>query len=210
MTNIPPPNHLPAAAIRDFEKARESGWEGGVSLGLLLDRVNRVADSFLPEHDGPGKGAGRVKRAFTERSFRHYQTLGLIDVPEKERRRALYGPRHFVQALLVRRLLWERVTADRIVGLIARRSIKETEGMFLYGVEFVARTEGGDLEQPGSATGPVEKWNRVRVMPGVELHLNTDLPRLKPAELRCLMELLEKALRKHRDGRRVIPSSPIL
>jgi hypothetical protein len=42
----------------------------------------------------------------------------------------------------------------------------------------------------------VEKWNRVRVMPGVELHLNTDLPRLKPAELRCLMELLEKALRR--------------
>jgi hypothetical protein len=43
----------------------------------------------------------------------------------------------------------------------------------------------------------VEKWNRVRVMPGVELHLNTDLPRLKPAELRCLLELLEKALREH-------------
>ena len=104
--------------------------------------------------------------------------------------------------MLVRRLLWERVTADRIVGLVARKSIKETEGMFLYGVEYVARTEGGDLEQPGSATGAVEKWNRVRVMPGVELHLNTDLPRLKPAELRCLLELLEKALREVGDGRR--------
>jgi hypothetical protein len=35
------------------------------------------------------------------------------------------------------------------------------------------------------------------VMPGVELHLNADLPRPKPAELRRLIELLEKALRRY-------------
>ncbi len=206
MTNIPPPNHLPAAAIRDFEKARESGWEGGVSLGVLLDRVNRVADSFLPEHDGPGKGAGRVKRAFTERSFRHYQTLGLIDVPEKERRRALYGPRHFVQALLVRRLLWERVTADRIVGLIARRSIKETEGMFLYGVEYVARTEGGGeaKAQPtryqrmlrACAENSVSAWARVVLGEGIEIHLSDKRPKMTPEQRRQMTKRIEELVKE--------------
>jgi hypothetical protein len=206
MTNIPPPNHLPAAAIRDFEKARESGWGGGVSLGVLLDRVNRVADSFLPEHDGPGKGAGRVKRAFTERSFRHYQTLGLIDVPEKERRRALYGPRHFVQALLVRRLLWERVTADRIVGLIARRSIKETEGMFLYGVEYVARTEGGGeaKAQPtryqqmlrACAESSVSAWTRVVLGEGIEIHLSDKRPKMTPEQRRQMTKRIEELVKE--------------
>ena len=206
MTNIPSPNHLPAAAIRDFEKARESGWEGGVSLGVLLDRVNRVADSFLPEHDGPGKGAGRVKRAFTERSFRHYQTLGLIDVPEKERRRALYGPRHFVQALLVRRLLWERVTADRIVGLIARRSIKETEGMFLYGVEYVARTEGGAeaKAQPNRyqqallacAENSASAWTRVALGDGIEIHLSDKRPKMTPEQRRQMTKRIEELVKE--------------
>jgi hypothetical protein len=58
------------------------------------------------------------------------------------------------------------------------------------------RWQWRDGEDHGSAAGPVERWNRVRVMPGVELHLNADRPRLKPRELRRLMELVEKALRR--------------
>ncbi len=201
MTSPSSSNPLPETAIREFEKARGSDWTGGVSLPLLLDLVNRVAESFLPEHGGLGVGAGRVKRVFTERSFRHYQTLGCIDDPEKAQRRAYYGPRHFVQALLIRRLLWERVSADRIVGLVARRSTEEIQGMFLYGVEFVART--GDsapaaAQAPAflSAIRPAEKWNRVQISPGVELHLSSELPRFQPTELQRLLELVELALRE--------------
>ncbi len=57
------------------QTADKSDWQGGVPLTELLERVNRVAESFLPPRGGPGSGAGRVKRTFTERSFRHYQTL---------------------------------------------------------------------------------------------------------------------------------------
>ena len=55
------------------------------------------------------KRDSRVKRTFTDRSFRHYTTLGCIDPPEKDGRRSVYGFRHLVQALVVRRLLWDRV-----------------------------------------------------------------------------------------------------
>lgn len=182
------------SGLREFEKIAARGWDDGLSLDQLLSRVNQAASKLLPGL--PTTTDSRINPTLVPRTFRHYVTLGCIEPGRREGRRAVYGYRHFLQALLVRRLLWERVPADRIAALVARRSIKETEGMFLYGVEYVARSEDGDLEQPGAATGPVEKWNRVRVMPGVELHLNTDLPRLKPADLRRLLELLEKALRE--------------
>jgi hypothetical protein len=80
-------------------------------------------------------------------------------------------------------------------------SNEETERMLLGGVEIVARMEGGGIggetKGHGLSVSQAERWNRVRVMPGVELHLNADLPRPKPAELRRLLELLEKALRRY-------------
>ena len=194
-----PSNDLPETAIREFEKARHLDWTGGVALHELLNRINHVAESFLPEPAERGPSSGRVKRVFTERSFRHYQTLGCIDVPEKQGHWAVYGHRHFVQALLVRRLLWERVPSERIVGVMAQRSIEETEGMFLHGVEFVARTverKTGPAPNSVSITSrPMENWNRFQISPGVELHLSSKLTRFQPTELQRLMELLERALR---------------
>ena len=118
----------------------KSGWgETGVPLPELLKRINRVAEHLAPEE---AERNSRVKRVFTERSFRHYQTLGCIDPPEKEGRRSVYGFRHFVQALLVRKLLWERVPSDQIAVVMSGRGTEETERMFLGGIEMVARDEG--------------------------------------------------------------------
>ena len=43
----------------------------------------------------------------------------------------------------------------------------------------------------------METWKRVWVTPGVELHLRDDLPKLKLAEVKKLLVLLETALRKN-------------
>ena len=99
-----PSTSLPAKALREYRKIANADWGTGVPLTELLERINRVAEHLAPEEDEDGRDS-RVKRMFTERSFRHYQTLGCIDPPEKEGRRTAYGFRHFVQALLVRRLL---------------------------------------------------------------------------------------------------------
>jgi hypothetical protein len=194
VTDPHPSTRLPAKALREFEKIAKSDWQGGIPLIELLRRVNRVAVRFLPEEDGQHS---RVKRQFTERSFRHYQTLGCVDPPEKDGHRASYGFRHLVQALLVRKLLWERVPSEQIAVLMAGRGTDETERMFLGGVEMVARAEGGRGGAGSAAAGPAETWRRVGVSPGVELHIRSDLPKPRPAELKKLVGRLETALRRN-------------
>ena len=163
-----------------------------VPLIELLGMVNEVSEQLLPKKEGRDS---RVSRVFTPRSFRHYQTLGCIDPPKRDGKQAVYGFRHFAQGLLVRKLLLERVPAERMTGLMAGRSTEETKGMLFGGIEMVARRSGGD-ERSGSAPGVPENWKRVVVVPGVELHLRDDLPKPKTGELKELLAALETALRK--------------
>jgi hypothetical protein len=155
--------------------------------------------SVLPV-DGYDQGqatTGRAKRIFTERSFRHYQTLGCIEATDKLGRLANHGLSHFLQALLVRKLLWERVSPDQIFRMLIGRDTDELERMLPGGVELVARARGGvnEVEPPGSETSLAELWNRVRVAPGLELHMSTERPTYKPKEYRRVIEKLKKLLR---------------
>lgn len=181
-------DRLLARAERQFKKLLKTAGTEAVPLTDLLDLVNEVSEQLLPAENG---GDSRVSRVFTPRSFRHYQTLGCIDPPERDGKQAVYGVRHFTQALLVRKLLSERVPAERIVGVMAGRSTEETKGMLFGGIEMVARRSGGD-----ERSGVPENWRRVVVVPGVELHLRDDLPKPKAGELKELLAALETALRR--------------
>jgi hypothetical protein len=68
----------------------------------------------------------------------------------------------------------------------------------MSGVVLVARFaySGGEVDRSAATSQPVERWERVRVATGVELQFRTELARLKPAELRQVMAMVEKALRK--------------
>ena len=191
-----PSTSLPARALREYQKIAKSGWAGtGVPLPELLGRINRVAEHLAPEET---ERNSRVKRVFTERSFRHYQTLGCIDPPEKGGRRSVYGFRHFVQALLVRKLLWERAPSDQIAVVMSGRGTEETERMFLGGIEMVAKEEGRGSALAAGSLPPAatETWKRVWVAPGVELHLRDGLKKLGAADLKNMLGALEKALRQ--------------
>lgn len=180
--------------MRAFEKIENRDWDDGVSLSDLLAMVNRLAERVLPKEVGRDS---RVSREFTQRSFRHYQTLGCVDPPERDGKRSVYGFRHFVQALLVRRLLWERVPAERITELLAGRSTAETKRMLFEGVEFVGRAGGGGEGVVGSLTpGQAEMWKRIPVSPGAEIHLRDDLTMLRGAKLEELLLLVETVLRR--------------
>ena len=194
MTRSPSFNRIPNRALEEYERTAENDWQEGVPLFELLNRINRVAVQFLPEED---QRPSRVKRLYSERSFRHYQTLGCIDPAEKEGRRSIYQYRHFVQALLVRKLLWERVPSEQIAMVMSRRATEETEQMFLGGTEMVAKAGGSGAPHALRSFSQVsiETWKRVWVMPGVELHLRNDLPALGEAELKELLVSLETALR---------------
>jgi hypothetical protein len=84
--------------------------------------------------------------------------------------------------------------SERIAALMAGRSTEEAKRMLFEGIEMVARQSGGVVAE---GPGEVESWRRGRVTPGVELHLRGDQPKLKPAEVKKLLVLLEAALRKN-------------
>lgn len=144
-----------------------------------------------------GDAASRVKPTFTERSLRHYQTLGCIDAPNKHGRLASYGYRHFVQALVIRRLLSDRMPSEQIASLLAGRSTGELERMFRAGVEIMARPGGDSTGEnlPGSGADLMEVWNRVRLAPGLELHVSSNYPGFEPKDHRRLIARLKEILR---------------
>jgi DNA-binding transcriptional MerR regulator len=184
------------SGMREFEKVAAKQWDEGVSLDELLVRVNRVASKLLPAEAGRDS---RVSPTVLPRTFRHYTTLGCIDHGRRDGRRVVYGYRQFLQALLVRRLLWDRVPSGQIAVMMAGRGTEETERMFLGGIEMVAKADG---EQSGSASAlpapaTVEAWTRVRMAPGVELHLRHDIAKLRGAALKDLLERLEIVLRQN-------------
>lgn len=136
----------------------------------LLARVNRVASKLGPLVRTPDS---RVRMTLKERSFRHYQTLGCIDPGERDGRRVVYGLKHFVQALLVRRLLLEKVSAERIVEIVKNRSTQELrEGLFSGISAFAPQIA---LSSDLSECGQVQTWRRCRMAPGIEVSLCEDL-----------------------------------
>ena len=184
---------IPGSALREFAEVERMDWSSGVSLTDLLDWINSVAARFRPDEIRLDSRAGME---FTARTFRHYQTLGCIDAPERAGKQVVYRFRHYVQALLLRKLLWERLPSEKIATLMAGRGTAELKRLLFDGIEVVARQPDGTT---GAATDPehAESWKRVVVAPGVELHLRADLPTPKPAELTRLLALLETALRRN-------------
>lgn len=193
---------LEPKSVRELQRMEQEDWGAGVPLSELLQQLHLVSELILPVNGDGRPGSNRVKRNYTPRSFRHYQTIGCIDSPERNGNQAFYGFRHFIQALLVRKLLLERVPADRIPGLMAGRSTDEIKLMFIEGVEMAVRGGVDDhisrLETSmSSAPGTIESWKHIGIAPGVELHLHSVLPKPKPDELREWVTRLEEALRKN-------------
>ncbi|MBS0002843.1 MAG: hypothetical protein KFF45_07180, partial [Thioalkalivibrio sp.] len=136
--------------------------------------MNRVASKLFPA----GKMAdSRVSPVLVARTFRHYTTLSCIEPGRRVGRRVVYGLRHFLQALLVRRLLADGVPARRMAELVTG-SDEELKRMILDGVEMVLRPGGGEEAeaQPNpyqevlraSAENSVSGWLRVALGEGIE------------------------------------------
>lgn len=185
-----PTIRIPASAIRELEQIERSDWAEGVSLADLLDWINSVVAQFRPGEIGEDS---RASGEFTPRTFRHYQTLGCIDTPKRVGQRVFYGFRHYLQGLVIRKLLWERVTSENIAALMADRTTTELKQLLLEGVEITPRQATGVQSK---ALPCSESWQRLTILPGLEFHLRNDLPRPKPAELDHWLTLIEAAIRR--------------
>jgi DNA-binding transcriptional MerR regulator len=71
-------------------------------MWTLDELVDRVGDALAAEY--PGAPNGRVRDVPDRRAIRWYTTIGLVDRPLGMRgRSALYGPRHLLQLVAVKR-----------------------------------------------------------------------------------------------------------
>jgi hypothetical protein len=185
---------IPEADFRALEQLERSDvWKEGLPLTLLLGRINTQVARFRPGEIGEDS---RTSHEFSPRSFRHYQTLGCIDPPERVGKQVVYHFRHYLQGLALRKLLWERVPSEEITVLMAGRTIADYMQLLRKRIGIIARqSKSSDASDTG--TQAAETWKRIGIVPGVELHLRGDLPKPNRADLKKWLSLLETALRKN-------------
>src|SRR5215471_11847087 len=94
------------------------------SLWTLDDLSARVALALAQDYEG--QPSGRVRDVPDRRTIRYYTTLGLLDRPAEMRgRTAMYGRRHLLQLVAIKRLQARGLSLaeiqQRLVGLPNRR-----------------------------------------------------------------------------------------
>lgn len=71
--------------------------------GFTLDELVRRVAAALADPAYPGAPNGRVRDLPDRRVVRWYTTTGLVDRPQMHGRTAIYGPRHLLQIVAVKR-----------------------------------------------------------------------------------------------------------
>ncbi|NUQ62333.1 MAG: MerR family transcriptional regulator [Pirellulales bacterium] len=70
-----------------------------------IEQLARAVETILEAWCRPTQRSGRVRQVPDLRTIRYYTTLGLIDPPAEMRgRKALYGRRHLLQLMAIKRL----------------------------------------------------------------------------------------------------------
>lgn len=195
-TTTEPVITIPRLAVEELDQVESMDPE--FSLKDLADWVNSAVGRFYPAADeGLDK---RVSDSFSERALRHYQTLGCLDAPEKDGRRAVYGFRHYLQALLIRKLLYLRCPPEGIRKTLQGKSAGEYKEMLFADLQITPSEPAAASLASSPSSEPhapvTESWTRIVLGPDAELNLRKTSRRIEPAKRRQLLKLIEQELRK--------------
>lgn len=180
---------IPESAIQELDEVEGMDWSDGVGLQDLIACINHMAERFRPDSINE---SARSSAAFSPRSFRHYQTMGCIDAPKRAGKGVVYGFKHYLQGLMIRKLLWEKMSSEQIAPLMAGRDTGELKRLLLEGIEIAAAGTGEKTELPPTDGGT---WKRVVIAPGVELHLESSSRKaLSKKEVEGIVEKVRESL----------------
>jgi DNA-binding transcriptional MerR regulator len=131
-------------------EAETSGW--------TLDQLAQRVGSALAV-DYPGQASGRVREVPDQRAIRWYTTIGLVDRPAAMRgRTALYGRRHLLQLVAIKRL--------QAAGLSLAEIQRELAGATDAQLERVARVPAREpAPRPTVAAARPAFWRRAGELP---------------------------------------------
>lgn len=193
------PIAIPKLAVEELDQVEV--MEPEFSMQELVDWVNSAVERFYPEANEGGDK--RVSNSFTVRTLRHYQTLECLAPPDKDGRRAIYGFRHYLQALLIRKLLYLRCSPEDIRAALTGKSTAEYKTMLFSDLRITSvrqissETHGDDDEEQTPTATSSQTWTRISLGANAELHLKHSAKRLSPAARTELLQLIERELRKH-------------
>ena len=188
---------IPDIAVKELEQVEHMGLE--FSMEKLVSWVNEAVERFLPQANESGDK--RVSSSFTVRTLRHYQTLGCLDAPHKDGRRAIYSFRHYLQALLIRKLLYLSCPPESIRASLEGKDNGQYKEMLFGDLEITSSA-------PALAAPPQKKerlshfalvtgsqtWTRIPLGSGAELHLEGPPENLTAARRKELLRQIENHL----------------
>ena len=182
------PIQIPAEALDELRMLERS--DSSYRLDDLVLLVNSAALRFLPLTE---ENDGRIKGEFTARTLRHYQTLGCLHAPELDGRIAIYRFRHYLQALLIRKLLFEGFSSKQIKSIMLNRTGESLLALLMQNVE-VAKTRALDTDRNTAPNEPnflAEQWTELKLDSEITLRIQDSHSALTEARYK---ELLHQAL----------------
>lgn len=114
----------------------------------------------------------------TERTVRFYVARGVLPRPEGRGTGPIYTEEHLLRLRAVRHLRAQRVSLDDIVARLAGLSREQLTRLVAPSPPpspATSTTSAGPLAATGEARGyTAERWERVPLLPGLELHVRGD------------------------------------
>lgn len=184
---LPSMEDSPQTSLAEIKAAgRRWGLEEFVGV------VNGLVERYLPASRSLNV---KLRDAFNPRLVRYYATFGLISPPEREGKEARYTYGHLLQALAIRRMLFEGFTAPALLKMFAGKREADYEAMLAGGISVVGAASRKEADEHAAATPPeglrlvrdlvaseeplvsastAPLWRRVEVAPGLELQLRAD------------------------------------
>jgi len=133
-------------------------WEPYRDVGLPLEELVAVAGRAIRRLRA-GPVDGRVSVELDARVVRYYQTLGLLDKPHRfDGRKAIYGVRHLLQLLSIKKLQADGYPLALIQENLAGRSTAQLEAIVgeISPVAVAAQAGGGSAgASPSREMSPV-------------------------------------------------------
>jgi DNA-binding transcriptional MerR regulator len=182
-------------ALRELDQLETMHFE--FSMDDLVEWVNNAVRRFYPQANEGGDK--RVSDSFTVRTLRYYQTLGCLDTPDKDGRRAIYGYRHYLQALIIRKLLYLRYAPEGIHDALKGKSNLEYKDM-LFAELPTSRTHGSGHvraamgERKDAPSAHHEIWTHIHLAPGIELRLKGQTSDLGKSTRMKILKLIDQEI----------------
>ena len=185
------PIQIPAEALDELRMLERADYS--YRMEDLVALVNAAALRFLPlsvESDG------RIKGEFTIRTLRHYQTLGCLDTPELVGRVAIYRYRHYMQALLIRKLLFEGFSSKQIKDFTTNRTNGSLLDLLMRDVEVAessARRPQASRAHREYAPN-AEQWTELKLDSEIAIKIRGAHQALTESQYKALLKQALKAI----------------